>query len=224
MWQKGWGVFLDAMSTRRNRFYDEKGNRVSTRHLYQILLSAGLKGSYAITGGPCLPWIPFQVISRLKAILTRSCKVLEFGSGRSTVWLSRRSGSVVSIEDCRPWYDKVSLLLGKLKLNNVDYRFLAGEAYYSAASFADESFDLIIVDGSYRSKCLENAYSKLKAGGYIYLDNSDTDMESSTGDMRVAERILLGLSEVWSSPVEFYTGFSPGNLHAHQGALLRKGK
>jgi predicted O-methyltransferase YrrM len=152
----------------------------------------------------------------------KGSRVLEYGSGRSTIWFARHSYSVISIESHQAWHDKVSKLFKKLNLKNVEYQFLTGEQYSSASDFADESFDLVIIDGNYRSKCLENACRKLKPGGYLYLDNSDTDMTITDGDMRLAEAKMRQLAEEWSSPLEFYTGFSPGNLHPHQGALLRR--
>jgi hypothetical protein len=206
---------------RRNRFYDEKGNRVSVSRFHEFLLAACLKGTQALTDKPYLPWVPFPVIRRLKGILDKNSSVLEYGSGRSTIWLARQSKSVTSIESYLPWFERVSSLFTDLGLD-VDYRFRSEQDYSSAAGFADESFDLIVVDGIQRSKCIENVHTKLKHGGYLYLDNSDTDTAAPGGDMRLAEAKMKQLSDIWSSPIEFYTGFSPGNLHVHQGALLRK--
>src|SRR5271168_4615552 len=70
----------------------------------------------------------------------------------------------------------------------------------------------IVVDGNCRSKCIENAHRKLKASGYLYLDNSDTNMTSPDGDMRLAEAKMRKLAEEWSAPLKFYTGYAPGQL------------
>jgi predicted O-methyltransferase YrrM len=207
---------------RQNRLYDEKGNRVSVFQLSELLLAGALTISQALTDRPYLPWVPFAVIKKLTRVLNKDSRVLEYGSGRSTIWLARRAHSVISIEDCQAWHEKVSETFKKLNLQNVDYRFLTGDMYCSASDFVDETFDLIIVDGKYRSKCVENTHRKLKAGGYLYLDNSDTDMAVPNGDMRLAEAKMRSLAQEWSAPLEFYTGYSPGNLHPHQGALVRK--
>jgi predicted O-methyltransferase YrrM len=211
-----------SSSCRKSRLHDEKGNRVSILQLHELLLAGLLKGSQALTGKPYLPWVPFAVIRRLARILNKNSCVLEFGSGRSTIWFAQRSHLVVSIEDCLPWYEKMSELFRKLDLRNVDHRFLAGDQYSTASDLTDESFDLVVIDGSYRSKCVEYTHTKLKHDGYLYLDNSDTDMTIPNGDMRLAELKMKQLAEEWSSPLEFFTGFPPGNLHPHQGALLRK--
>jgi predicted O-methyltransferase YrrM len=211
-----------AQQYRQGRLYDEKGNRISWLQLYEPALAAALKVSQIVADRPYLPWVPFAVIRRLSRILTKNSRVLEYGSGRSTVWLARRAHSVVSIEDSQVWYEKVLQLFKDLQLTNVDYRLRSAENYSADSEFPDESFDLIIIDGCCRSRCLENAYGKLRRGGYLYLDNSDTDMTMTDGDMRRAEARMRQLAEQWSSEIEFYTGFAPGNLHAHQGALLRR--
>jgi predicted O-methyltransferase YrrM len=208
---------------RKSRFHDEKGNCIGWTQTYEPLLAGALRVSQNLVDWPNLPWVPFAVIRELSRILNKNCLVLEFGSGRSTVWLARKSQAVMSIEDCKAWYEKVTTILSKFKLDNVDYRFLAGNDYTHAADTADKMFDLIVIDGSYRSQCLENAHRYLKPGGYLYLDNSDTEMAAADGEMRRAEQMMKRLAQEWSSPLKFYTGFCPGNLHAHQGALLQKG-
>ena len=39
--------------------------------------------------------------------------------------------------------------------------------------YADESFDLVAVDGRARCACVWHARAKVKPGGYLMLDNSD---------------------------------------------------
>jgi predicted O-methyltransferase YrrM len=223
-WWKQEGRVADTTNIqfRKSPFHDEKGNRIGWTQTYEPLLAGALRVSQKLVDWPNLPWVPFAVIRELSRILNKNSLVLEFGSGRSTVWLAGKAQAVVSIEDCKAWYDKVITILSKRKLENVDYRFLAGNDYTHAADGVDKLFDLIVVDGSYRSQCLENAYGHLKPGGYLYLDNSDTDSWTTDGEMRRAEQLMKRLAEEWSSPLRFYTGFCPGNLHAHQGALLQK--
>ena len=207
----------------KSHLHDEKGNRVRWNQAYEPFLAGALKVSQRVADWPYLPWVPFAVMRQLSRFLaSKQCRVLEYGSGRSTVWLAQRSFHVVSIENSEAWHEKVSVVLKKQRLNNVDYRFLTGEDYIKPPGFADGTFDLIIIDGILRSKCLENVHGMLKAGGCLYLDNSDTDMASPDGDMRKAEGTMRSLAQEWSVRLEFYTGYCPGNLHPHQGALLRK--
>lgn len=206
----------------RNRLCDEKGNRISPLQAHEILLSGALRISQTLSDWPYVPWVPFAVISQFASILNKNTRLLEFGSGRSTIWFARRCASVLSIENNQDWFQIVSTFFQKKNIRNIDYRLLSGEAYYDTSSLPDASFDVIIVDGAYRSHCLENAHAKLKSGGYLYVDNTDTDMNNPEGDMRRAERMLHELSSQWNQPIRFYTGYAPGQFYPSQGALLRK--
>jgi hypothetical protein len=207
----------------RSRFHDEKGNRVPLWQTYELFAAGILRLSQSLTDWPYLPWIPFAVIGALGQFLNAQSRVLEFGSGRSTIWYARRSASVVSVEDDLGWFKRVSELLERLHIANVDYRHRTDAAYAEVNEFPDGNFDLIIVDGSNRARCIESAHSKLKSGGYLYLDNTDKDMTIPNGDMRQAEATLLELAKRWSSAPQYYTGYPPSNFFPHQGMLVRKG-
>lgn len=208
--------------THRNRLCDEKGNRISLLQSHEILLSGAHRISQKLVNWPIIPWIPYAVTSRLTSILNKNSRLLEFGSGRSTIWFARHCASVLSIEDNEQWFRIVSSIFERKHLTNVEYRLLQGDAYYDTSSLPDASFDVVIVDGAYRSQCLENSHAKLKPGGYLYVDNTDTDMTLPDGDMRRAERTLHELALQWNHPIQFYTGYAPGQFYPSQGALLRK--
>ena len=80
-------------------------------------------------------------------------------------------------------------------------------------------FDLIIVDGSYRSKCMASAIKLLKPGGIIYLDNSDKDYISG-GDMRLAEDILLDFAQEKHAQFKYFTDFAPAEFFVNQGLIV----
>ena len=207
----------------RSRFHDEKGNRVPLWQTYELFIAGMLRLSQSLIDRPYLPWIPLAVIGVIGQILNARSHVLEFGSGRSTIWYARRAGSVVSVENDLGWFRRVSELLERLRIVNVDYRHRTDAAYPDVNEFSDGSFDLIIVDGSNRARCIESAHSKLRSGGYLYLDNTDKDMTIPNGDMRQAEAALLELAARWSSAPRYYTGYPPSNFFPHQGMLVRKG-
>lgn len=50
-----------------------------------------------------LPWMKAEEIALLESLLTSSDHVLEFGSGRSTFWLSQRVAKVTTIEHDAAW-------------------------------------------------------------------------------------------------------------------------
>ena len=74
-----------------------------------------------------LPWLTQDANRFLQTYLLRSDSGVEFGSGRSTLWLASRVGRLVSLEHDRDWYKRVSEALAQEQVLNVDYRYLAGD-------------------------------------------------------------------------------------------------
>jgi hypothetical protein len=92
-------TFVRADPWRKTRLHDMKGNLVGMRSYADI--PRVLWGSVAreLWGyRPVLPWIPYPVLRHLKKRLRPEWRVLEFGSGMSTVWLAEHCQFVHSIE------------------------------------------------------------------------------------------------------------------------------
>ena len=102
-------------------------------------------------------------------------KSFEWGSGGSTLWLSQRTKSVITLEHDRDWLEKTRAELEKYGITNVALilRHLDNGYVEYIDGFPDESFDIIMVDGRKRSDCLIRAMPKLKRGGALVLDNSE---------------------------------------------------
>ena len=90
--------------------------------------------------------------------------VFEFGSGASTKWFSELCNNVVSVEHDER-FDQVVL--------GVEQFFQPRPYNQVIETFKDDYFDLILVDGRDRVKCVESSISKLKSGGWLVLDNSE---------------------------------------------------
>ena len=141
-----------------------------------------------------LPWWTLESIGRVEAFLKSrpAPRVFEYGSGASSVWLSRRAAEVVSVEHDEPWHAiVVSRLNGtanaRVRLVEPDATPADDPAYRSnkpgwrdrtfrnyVHAIDDEigEFDLIVVDGRARPACLAHARSRLKPDGMIVFDNS----------------------------------------------------
>jgi predicted O-methyltransferase YrrM len=166
---------INGGGNRTSRFHDEKGN---IANLQEILTNApkSLMSSFKLksTGRrPYLPWIPYQVIDKLEKIICSDWKILEFGSGMSTIWLAQRCKFIHSIEDSNDWFVEVKRILDNNKITNVQLDLFDAEKYSDLSQIPNNNFDLVIVDGPnipVRSKCLETGLSKLKPSGYLYLD------------------------------------------------------
>jgi hypothetical protein len=142
-----------------------------------------------------LPWWTFDAIDEVDAFLaTRPhARVLEYGSGASTVWLARRADSVTSIEHDIGWHPVVAAQVASMP--GVDLRLVPPDApadtgpgyrsfkpgwqnssfrhYVEAIDQLPGLFDLIVIDGRARAACLDHAESRLAPDGMIVFDNSN---------------------------------------------------
>lgn len=209
---------LRAAPDRPTRLHDGKGHRVSWSRLLrngpQALLSGMLRLLFQIW--PERPWISYDAASRIAQHLHPGSVVLEYGSGRSTIWLARRSGHVYSVEDSPAWHQRVQALLQSHQLANTTYALLTDRERY--VNFPDQptmQFDLIIVDGSHRTECVRAAVGRLLPGGMLYIDNSD-------GDLHDAEQIVAAAAEHEHGQLSFYTDFAPTQLYVSQGLLYQR--
>jgi SAM-dependent methyltransferase len=137
-----------------------------------------------------LPWWNLRATERVESLLAArpSARVLEFGSGASTVWLAKRADSVISIEHDEEWAHIVRRHIS----DRVDLRLVPADAQFdsdyaserrdaSTMSFRDyassidsevEPFDLIVIDGRARAKCLEHARAHLAPDGIVLFDDT----------------------------------------------------
>ena len=122
-----------------------------------------------------VPWLTEGAIAFLEQFLDQhpEAKVLEFGSGASTLWLSQRVSVLVSIEHSTPWYQTVQKALKRCGKRHVRL-MLASLPYYTVCDqFPPGYFDLILIDGRYRRGCICHSIPILKRGGVLMLDNSE---------------------------------------------------
>lgn len=209
---------------RKSRLHDEKGNFVGLKKLLLHGPRAIVTGLLLRTLGyqPELPWLPYTAIKYLKFSLNQESRVLEFGSGMSTIWFSKNAKEVFSVEDNLIWYEKLANIIEKNGLTNVYYKYAEGEGEYSTFMSQDkEGFDLIVIDGSYRSKCLSHAIKLIKSCGIIYLDNSDKDSTHHGGDMRIAESQARSFALASKAQVIEFTDFAPAQFFVQQSLLVK---
>lgn len=152
-----------------------------------------------------VPWLSLPAIWFLSAHLERGMRVLEFGSGGSTVFFSRKVERVVSVEHDSEWAAAVSRVIGARGFKNVELRlrppredastrdadpgdpdtyasavqqfggFSFREYASGADDFPDGHFDVVLIDGRARPSCFKHAKSKVRRGGFLVLDNAERD-------------------------------------------------
>lgn len=115
------------------------------------------------------PWMSAKAVKFLESILTKRTSMLELGAGGSTVWLAKRVKKLVSIEHHAEWHKAVSRELMKRRTTNTT--LILNRYYADHLDALEETFNVILVDGYDRGKCLIQASKMLKPGGYIILDD-----------------------------------------------------
>ena len=150
-----------------------------------------------------LPWICFSAIDQLERIINPGMRIFEYGSGGSTLFWSTRVSHLVSIEHDKEWGEKMRTEIANNKIQNVDYfliepsedfdfikknfinptDYISSDLSYKGKNFAnyvkkideypDNSFDIILIDGRARTSCVLHALPKLKANGFLIVDNTE---------------------------------------------------
>ena len=139
-----------------------------------------LKMRYYQKRQPDTPWLPADCIDFLRQYLRSEDILLETGSGRSTIWFSKRVREVISIEHDLPFYNMILSQIEKSGRKNIQYFHETIEYVQSqndskyikkVESFSDKFFDAVLVDGKHRSHVALVALNKVKSNGIIIIDN-----------------------------------------------------
>ncbi|NES76927.1 MULTISPECIES: class I SAM-dependent methyltransferase [unclassified Okeania] len=132
------------------------------------------------------PLLTKEAIKFLENFLKQKpdAKVLEFGSGGSTIWLSKLTKNLTSIEHDGMWFNQVKDRIQKQKnCHPVEMKLLARPYHTICEKFPAESLDLIIVDGRDRVKCFEASIKLLKPGGILMLDDAQRERYQQAQDL-----------------------------------------
>jgi hypothetical protein len=205
--------------SRKSRLHDERGQLVPLGRLLRNgprALGTGIV-RLLLDKRPDLPWISYDAQRVIAGFLMPDSKVLEFGSGMSTIWYARHAGHVWAFEHFKPWYDIVAAQIRQQ--GNVDYHLATTEEAYCQSS-PDQDYDLIMIDGRWREVCARYALEHLAPGGMIYLDNSDKYIGDETGDVPLAQQILLDFAREKGLPVREFTDFAPTQLFVQRGLMV----
>jgi protein-L-isoaspartate O-methyltransferase len=173
---------------------------------------------------PPKPWWPTRVIPFVEDFLKKDHKVIEFGSGSSTIWLAARAKSVVSMESSAEWAKITGERLEQFDLHNCTL-CLANQDQYWVPPIDSGPFDLAIIDGDFRWKCFEEIQSKMNPGGLIYLDNSDSDKDlmqyNDNGPRRRAQYLMeLFAKNNTGARITKVQSLIHGEIFAGEGMLL----
>lgn len=158
-----------------------------------------------------LPWLPFRLIDELEQIVGPGSKVFEYGGGGSTLWFLDRGAEVVTVEHHDAWADTLESYASAsgwtLLRASAEHEY----AEYVAAvdAYPKDHFDVVLVDGRERARCLLAAASRVRPGGMLILDDSDRERYTSA-----AEQVP------W--PREQVVGFAPAKPTLAYTTVFRK--
>jgi predicted O-methyltransferase YrrM len=125
-----------------------------------------------------IPWIVKGAIYKLDKLLTKDMDVLEFGSGGSTLFFSKRAKSVVSFEDQAKWFNKVSSIIEDKKITNIQYIF-SDKVETIDSNISGKKFHCVLIDNKkietggiiLRSEVLNKVLPFLVSPKIIIMDN-----------------------------------------------------
>ena len=110
----------------------------------------------------------------MERILSTGGRVLEFGSGHSTIWLAELGVDVHTVETRSSWKGAVEGWLEERGLSATIHLCKPGESHEPARHYPDGSFYLVFVDGHQpdRFACAVAAKDKVRPGGWMVLDDA----------------------------------------------------
>lgn len=124
-----------------------------------------------------IPWLTEAAIAFMASYLKSDMRVLEFGAGGSTIWMSRRC-HVTSIEHNEAWIERIA---ADVSADNWTRIVEPLPHYDLCPRWPDNAFDLVLVDGRDctrngkldRVVCAEQSARLVRPGGYLMLDNAE---------------------------------------------------
>lgn len=116
------------------------------------------------------PWLHPAVTMYLDVLIQPHWKIIEHGSGGSTLWFGQKAKSVLSIEHDDAWLRNVAVAAAGMELNNVE--MLKGLTP-ADVDFISTGFDLLLVDGQRKARpyWIEAAPLLVRPGGIVVFDN-----------------------------------------------------
>ena len=119
-------------------------------------------------GNP-IPWLTYSFMDFITARLKKSFSLFEYGCGNSTLFFARHVKKITSVEHNKKWFEQIE----PKSPNNSELHFRTAENYVDSIADFEKEYDLILIDGILRNKCITKCVSFLKEDGVIILDNSN---------------------------------------------------
>ena len=133
--------------------------------------------------GMVMCWWTHPILDLIETWDWKDKNVLEFGCGRGTAWLRERSKWVDSIEADISWAaqatkdcEEYGLHNGNIYAKQLPDGIQGLQTEYFDLIPKDKEYDIITIDGIYRTEAIEWAITHLKGrDGILIIDNLDQD-------------------------------------------------
>lgn len=160
---------LKDITIRKNLLLKLIINKKDT-YLYKTgwIRSYRMKQPVNLVGEP-QPWLALSCNFFLERRLKNSFDLLEYGSGNSSLYFSKKCRTVTSIESDQAWYNHVK----NNSPANVNLIYSEALTYHQKANDLHQTYDIILIDGINREACFDASIGLLKSGGIVILDDSD---------------------------------------------------
>lgn len=202
----GDGLRKSRLHTYSGRMIDRAGLAYLPSCLWSTLL---LKCGYRQQ----LPWLGYRAVRHLDKLIRPSWRILEYGSGMSSLFFAKRCSQLVSIESDREWFSAMLRRFNESGIQNVNYRLCGPSFYATHSDLSDGTFDLVVVDGIARDQCAVEALRVVRPGGYVFYDNSDVPW----AEYAAARRTLVEAA----ASVTIFDDFTPFQLQVNESLLIR---
>jgi 16S rRNA G966 N2-methylase RsmD len=146
------------------------------------------------------PWFSYACIFYLERFDLSTCRVLEFGAGGSTLFWAASAKEVISLETDHKWFEAIS----KNKPRNVRLTLHEKDDFEKclAQLIKEAPFDIVVIDGAWRTACAIHCKDLVKDTGMVILDNPDwypTAHENMKGNS------LIEVSFSGLTPIQAYS-------------------
>lgn len=157
--------------------------KIKKHHNFTYILSRLRYYFYENFSHKNYPWLTQKANKWLSKNLNKSMIGLEFGSGKSTLWLANKTKFVHSIETNKDWYVKIKNQQKLYNNSNIKIYFceqILSDYLNIIDSFEDTYFDYILIDGKFRDYSALKSIEKLKPNGFLIIDNINRYIPSSS--------------------------------------------
>lgn len=149
-----------------------------------------------------IPWTTYSFIDFIELRLEKKFIMFEYGSGNSTIYFANKVEKLFSVEHDKKWHEKIV----KTIPSNVNLQLTSAkspETYMQPIINPRVKFDIIFIDGVYRSECMIESVNHLTDVGVIILDDSER-AEYEPGIKFLDDKNFKNLP---------FWGISPGQLY-----------